>query len=142
MPSASASAAPAVPAHPLAGTWKGSYEAVKGAVVMPPKVKGKTWEDDEGKVMTGAGKVTVVVADDGSVSGHGEGALGPANLKGEADEDTVRVTVTPVVPTADNAMTGVLIGQLKDGKLKGRIRVAGPAATIVRESPLALEREE
>lgn len=141
-PLASASAEPAEPAHPLAGTWKGSYEAVKGAVVMPPKVKGKTWEEDDGKVLTGPGKVTLVVDDDGSASGHGEGALGPVNLKGEADETTVRITVTPVVPTAENAMTGVLVGQLKDDKLKGRIRVAGPDASIVRESPLALERQE
>src|SRR5262245_44085658 len=62
-----ASAAPSTSEHPstpppqsgaaFAGTWQGAYDAKKGSVTIPPSVKDKTHGADDGKVMTGPGKV-------------------------------------------------------------------------------------
>jgi hypothetical protein len=139
--SASASTAPS-DAHVLAGTWTGAYEAVKGSVTLQPKVEDKAWKEDDGKRVAGPGTVTLVVGPDGAVTGKTTGALGAQTLRGEADAEMVRATVTPDEPTSVTAMTGVLVGQRKGEVLVGRIRVAGPDATLVRESPIELRREK
>jgi hypothetical protein len=148
-PSASASSSPAATqsasaAHAtIAGTWQGDYDAKKGSVEMPPKVKDKTRSSDDGKTMAGAGKVEIVIAPDGNVRGKASGALGDATLSGTIDDNgsVLRASWFPDEPTAPNAMTGVLIGFLKDGEIRGEIRVAGPDASIVREAKINLKRK-
>ncbi|MFO0759782.1 MAG: hypothetical protein U0359_25060 [Byssovorax sp.] len=139
-PSASASAA--APTG-LGGTWEGRYEAKKGTLEMPPKVKDKARAADDGKAMSGPGKVEVTVSPAGELRGKASGALGEATLTGKVDVEggVLRASWFPVDPTAQNAMTGVLIGMLKDGKIHGQIRVAGPDATLVREAEIDLARK-
>ena len=148
-PAASGSAGPAASAAlpgpgetALAGTWEGSYEAKKGAVVLPDRVKDQTRGNDDGKLMSGPGKVELTIAPNGEVRGKTTGALGEAHLTGKAgDGDTyLRVSWLPEDTTKPNAMSGVLVGPVKDGVITAMIRVAGPDAVLVRESKIELKR--
>lgn len=140
-PSASAAPPGAGAQASLAGTWEGRYDAKKGSVVLPDRVKDKTWNKDDGKAATGPGTVTLTVSATGEISGTGKGALGPVSLSGKVDGSMIRASVMPVDPTANGAMTGVLVGDSKDGAIVGELRVAGPDASVVRESPIRLERK-
>ncbi len=140
-PSAAATAAPAP--GTLGGTWEGRYEAKKGTIEMPPKVKDKARAADDGKAMAGPGKVEITVSPAGEVHGKASGALGDATLTGKVDVEggVLRASWFPVDPGVNNAMTGVLIGQLKGATIQGTIRVAGPDATLVREAAIDLQRK-
>lgn len=140
-PSASASAA-ALPADSLEGRWEGRYDAKKGSVGVPQGVKDKTWNKDDGKIASGGGSVTLEVSPKGEVTGKSRGALGNATLTGKVDDKMLRATFMPDDPTLEHAMTGVLVGMLKDGKLKAELRVAGPDATLVREADFELARPD
>jgi hypothetical protein len=141
-PSASQSAgAAAAGAASPAGTWEGSYNAKKGSVELPSKVKDKARSRDDGTTAVGPGTVTLTISPDGEVSGKAKGALGDATLRGTAEGEMVRASVFPDNPALPGAMTGVLVGMLKEGVIRAEIRVAGPDATIVRESEIELKRK-
>ena len=148
-PAAGGSAAPAVSiAVPttgdasLAGTWEGSYDAKKGAVVLPDRVKDKTRGSDDGKLASGPGKVELTILPTGEVRGKATGALGDARLTGRIDSASAYLSVSwyPEDATKPNAMTGVLLGPLKDGVINAMIRVAGPDAVLVREAKIELKK--
>jgi hypothetical protein len=141
-PPASASAPAAAPEpETLTGTWEGHYEAKKGTVAVPPRVKDKSFAKDKGTVAVGPGSVTITVAPDGALSGKGKGALGAISLTGKAEGDMIRASILPDDPSAANAMTGVLVGMLKEGAITGEIHVAGPDATMVRDAAITLKRK-
>ncbi len=126
-----------------AGTWEGSYDARKGAVVLPDRVKDKTRTSDDGKLMVGAGKVELTVTAAGDVRGKATGALGEAHLTGKLVDEGggfLRASWYPDDATTPNAMTGVLYGPVKDGVISAMIRVAGPDAVLVRESKIELKK--
>jgi hypothetical protein len=141
-PPAGSIALPAPGEGSFAGTWEGTYDAKKGAVVLPERVKDKTRGDDDGKLVSGAGKVELTVAPSGDVRGKATGALGEARLTGKLDEGNsfLRVSWYPEDATKPNAMTGVLYGPVKDGVIVALIRVAGPDAVLVRESKIDLKK--
>lgn len=127
----------------IAGTWEGSYDARKGAVVLPDRVKDKTRTTDDGKLMVGPGKVELTVTAAGDVRGKATGALGEAHLTGKLVDEGggfLRVSWYPEDATKPSAMTGVLYGPLKDGVVSAMIRVAGPDAVLVRESKIELKK--
>jgi hypothetical protein len=125
----------------LVGTWEGSYNAKKGSVELPAKVKDKTRSRDDGVTAVGPGTVSLTITPEGELSGKLSGALGAATLRGTVEGDMVRASVFPDEPAAPSAMTGVLVGMRKEGAIRGEIRVAGPDASIVRESPIELKRK-
>lgn len=131
------------PGGAFTGAWQGAYDAKKGSVELPPKVKDKTRAADDGKAVAGAGKVELTISAEGEVRGKASGALGDATLTGKVDEGAgmLRASWFPDDNTAPNAMTGVLIGILKDAVIAAEIRVAGPDATLVRESKIELKRK-
>ena len=121
------------------GTWEGSYDAKKGAVVLPDRVKDKTRTSDDGKLMVGPGKVEITVTATGDVRGKATGALGEARLTGKLVDEGggfLHVSWYPEDASKSNAMTGVVYGPLKDGVITAMIRVAGPDAVLVRESKI------
>ncbi len=134
-------AAAVAEASPWQGTWEGRYDAKKGSVVLPPKVKDPVRQKDDGKQATGAGTVTLTIAPNGELKGTAKGALGSATLVGKVEDDVVRASVFPEDPRAPDAMTGILIGKLKDDAIQAELRVTGPDATLVRESPVALRKK-
>ncbi|WP_437588750.1 hypothetical protein [Sorangium sp. So ce1000] len=123
------------------GTWEGRYDAKKGSVVLPPKVKDTARQKDDGKQVTGPGTVTLIVEPSGELKGTAKGALGNATLVGKVEDGMVRASVFPEDPRAPNAMTGILVGELKANVIHGRIRVTGPDALLVRESPVELKKK-
>lgn len=139
--SASPAASAAAETGAIAGTWEGTYDAKKGTVEMPAKVKDKARAKDDGKTSTGSGSVTLTISSDGEITGNAKGALGDATLRGKVEGAMVRASVFPDNPTSPSAMTGVLVGMLKDGAIRAELRVAGPDALIVRESAIELKRK-
>ncbi|MFT3774043.1 MAG: hypothetical protein QM820_52425 [Minicystis sp.] len=149
-PTSSASAAPsatsAANAAPKAesgfpGAWAGNYDAKKGSVSLPPKVKDKGLAADDGKKAAGPGTVELTVGEDGDVHGKIKGALGPGTITGKTEKGMLRGSITPDDPRAPDAMFGVIVGALKGDVITGEIRVAGPDATVVREGTIELKKK-
>lgn len=141
-----ASAAPtasalAAPADPFAGTWEGRFEAKKGSVTLPPKVKDKALAADDGKAAVGEGKIELTIGPRGEVRGRASGALGACTLSGKAEEGALRVRLEPEDPRADGAMSGVLMATLEGEVIKGEIQAAGPDATRVRTATVELKKK-
>lgn len=125
----------------LMGAWEGHYDAKKGAVLLPPRVKDAALEKDDGKKLAGKGTLSITVDATGKVVGKNRGALGPGLVTGRVDDGIVRASINPEDPTVPNAMTGVFVALQKGETLVGEIRVAGPDATVVREAPVTLARK-
>jgi hypothetical protein len=140
-PPASASAADPGGAPAIAGAWEGAYDAKKGTVDLPAKVKDKGLAGDDGKAASGPGKIEITILPGGDVRGKGSGALGASTLTGRAEGGMLRATLMPDDPRAPNAMTGVLIGMVKGDAIHAEIHVAGPDGTVVREAQLDLKKK-
>ncbi|APR84129.1 Hypothetical protein A7982_09478 [Minicystis rosea] len=125
----------------LTGAWEGSYEAKKGTVSLPPKVKDKALAADDGKKAAGPGTVEITIGPEGDVRGKLKGALGGGVITGKAEGAMLSTSVSPDDPRAPDAMFGVLVGTIKGDVIEGVIRVAGPDATIVREAPVTLKHK-
>ncbi len=54
----------------------------------------------------------------------------------------IRAAVQPDDPLAPNAMTGVLLGSERARPIIGEMHVAGPDATMIRESAVELKRKK
>lgn len=138
--SASSEAAQEAP-NGLVGTWEGTFEAKKGSVEMPPKVKDKVRDKDDGKTATGKGTISITISKDNDLKGKTEGALGTATLSGKTEGDDIRATFFPDDATAKQAMFGILTGKLEANHIKGWIRVANGNASIVREAQVDLQKK-
>jgi hypothetical protein len=142
-PTSEASPSAATPPPSLVGVWHGRYEAKKGSIELPPKVPGKTWDKDDGKVATGAGDVTLEIGPDGTVKGTAAGALGKQVVSGHLEGTMLRTSVMPEDPATAPAMSGVLVGVVKGETIHAEIRVAGGAdASLIRESKIELARKK
>lgn len=143
-----ASSAPPVPTASSAprrdtpeGAWEGRYDAKKGTVTLPPKVKDKQIDADTGKAWTGPGTIELTVKPEGDVRGVGRGSLGKWTISGRVEKGLLRAALWPEDPRAPDAMTGVLTGTFEDDAIHAELRVAGPDGTVVRESAVELERK-
>lgn len=136
-----AAATPSVssaPTSPHTGTWIGEYATTKGDVKVPKGVDYSTWTKDEGKERSGKGTLELNVAADGAVTGKSTGALGELAVAGVVDGGWLRTGLTPTDPEAANAMTGVLIGEIKGREIVAGLRVASHDGSLVREAKVTL----
>lgn len=124
----------------LAGAWEGAYDAKKGRVDMPAGVKDPGHAADDGKRASGPGLVKLTVTADGDVTGKSQGALGNATVRGKMDGKMLRAQFVPDDPSAPGAMTGVLVGPLKDGVVMAELRVAGSDALVVRQANFQIKK--
>jgi hypothetical protein len=124
----------------LAGAWEGAYDAKKGRVDMPAGVKDPGHAADDGKRASGPGLVRLTVTADGDVTGKSQGALGNASVRGKMDGKMLRAQFVPDDPSAPGAMTGVLVGPLKDGVVMAELRVAGSDALVVRQANFQIKK--
>lgn len=122
----------------MTGTWEGRYDAKKGSLVLPPKVKDTVRTKDDGKTAIGRGIITLRIEPDGELRGTAKGALGDATITGKVDGEMIRASVYPDDPRGEHAMTGILVGMLKDGSIRAELRVTGPDAVLIRESDVEL----
>ena len=126
----------------MAGTWTGRYDAKKGTVTLPAKVKDKGLAGDDGKASAGAGTVEVTILPNGEIRGKASGALGAGTISGKVDGSMIRAVVRPDDPQANNAMTGIFVGSRKGEVIACELHVAGPDATTIRESTVELTRQK
>jgi hypothetical protein len=131
-------------ASPAAGDWEGAFTAAKGTVHVPEGVKDPSREKDDGKTGVGPGKVSLTVSSDGEVNGSWTGSLGKDSLRGrvevEGGRTMLRATAMPDDPTAREAMSGILVGELKGDAFHAEIHVSAGDAVTVREATFDLKR--
>jgi hypothetical protein len=142
-PVASASAAPADAAPAAAwyvGRWTGSYDA-QHYLIETKKGEGlKQWADDDGKEGAGKGKLALDVKADGEISGSASGPLGEMIASGQAEDDSLRVTLRPKEPT-DTAFQGFFVAKREGKGAKGRLQASSGDSLKVRDAPIELTRE-
>ncbi len=126
----------------MAGAWTGRYDAKKGVVTLPPKVKDKGFAADDGKTLAGPGTIDLNVLPSGEIRGRMSGALGAGSITGRVDGAMVRAVVRPDDPLANNAMTGIFVGEHKGDAIACELHVAGPDGTTIRESTVELTRKK
>jgi hypothetical protein len=145
-PSATSSAAGAAAPPPapagIEGKWEGRYDAKRGTVLLPPKVKDKALAADDGKTAVGQGAVEVSILANGDVTGKMSGPLGAATITGKVDGSALRAGVRPDDLSAPNAMSGIFTGERKGETFACELRVAGPDGTMIRESTVELRRKK
>lgn len=125
----------------LAGKWEGAYDAKKGRVSMPSGVQDSARTAEDGKQSSGPGLVQIEIAPTGDVTGKSQGALGAAGIRGKIDGKMLRASFVPDDPLSPRAMTGVLIGVVKDDVIQAELRVAGPDALVVRQANFDLKKK-
>ena len=59
----------------------------------------------------------------------------------KVDGKMLRASFVPDDPTAPGAMTGVLVGPLKDGVVQAELRVAGSDALVVRQANFQIKKK-
>ena len=126
----------------LTGAWTGRYDAKKGSVTLPSKVKNSPFAGDDGKTGVGPGTVEIEVLAGGEVRGKTTGALGAGTISGKVDGAMIRAVVRPDDPLANAAMTGIFIGDHKGEVIACELHVAGPDGTVIRESSVELKRKK
>ena len=57
------------------------------------------------------------------------------------DSKMLRASFVPDDPLAPRAMTGVLIGVVKDGVIQAELKAAGPDAMLVRQAAFDLKKK-
>ncbi len=139
-PVASASAAPdaQVPEGPwYVGRWTGSYDA-QHYLIETKKGEGlKAWAEDDGSDGAGKGKLELDVKPDGQITGTASGALGEMIASGQAEEDSLRVTLKPKEPS-DTSFQGFFIAKREGKSAKGRLQASSGDSLKVRDAPIEL----
>ncbi|HLV21203.1 MAG TPA: hypothetical protein VKZ49_09985 [Polyangiaceae bacterium] len=140
---ASAEAAAAPPAPPpeppkpwYFGSWTGKYDARQQPVVAPKGVV-REWESDAGTQGVGSGSLSLEIDEAGAVSGRSEGALGALSASGQAEEEHVRVRLTPEQP---GGFSGVLVLERAGENAKGRLHASTGDSLNVRVSEVELTK--
>lgn len=133
-----ASAAPEPPkARPwFSGGFSGEYQA-KLATVDVKAGAIKEWAKDDGKLASGAGKLTLQIDDAGQVDGTSEGALGAGHVSGKVEDDTLRVQLSPA---DDSGLHGVLIATRAGDGFKGSIEASTGDSVRVRTASIELKK--
>jgi hypothetical protein len=124
----------------LTGRWAGSYRASRVAITMPAGLPSGAWEHDDGARASGEGHVELEVGVDSEVRGTLDGALGQLELRGMVEGDGVRAGVGPRDPLAEPAMSGILTAERQAEELVGELRVSSQDGSLVRSSPVRLQR--
>lgn len=138
---ASASAAPggsaAAGAATIVGGYSGPFDAKKKKMKLPPGASEPFWGLDKGKSNVGKGEVKLSVWSDGRVTGTVTGPLGDLDVEGLSEDGALTGNLTPKEP---GGFRGTIAGKIEGGKFVGRLEASSRDVTIVRESPLSLDK--
>jgi hypothetical protein len=137
---ASASAAPkAAPEKPwFAGAWSGTYAAERFAIELPIG-NVPAWKKDDGSKASGAGKISLDVSPEGTVSGSADGPLGKHVARGSVEADTLRVEFVPEGTGADT-FRGVMLVTREGDAAKGELRASSGDSLTVRRANVTLAK--
>ena len=97
----------------------------------------KAWKDDDGKLASGEGKLTLQAAADGSVSGSASGALGTLAIAGRVEGDRAALTFTSAEP---NGFHGVIMASQTPEGMKGTLSASSADSLQVRQASVTLTR--
>ena len=139
---AAPAAAPAAVAEPAKAAWfVGEFIGQYEAKLAPVEIKVgavREWGKDDGKASSGPGKLSFKVAEDGSVDGTSEGALGAAHVTGKVEEDTLRIQFDP---SDDAGLHGVLVASRDGDGFKGSINASSGDSLRVRQAAIELKKQ-
>ncbi len=136
---ASGSAAPAAPEKPwYAGAWSGTYAAERFAIELPIG-NVPAWKKDDGSKASGAGKISLEVSPEGTVSGSADGPLGKHVARGSVEADTLRVEFVPEAAGADT-FRGVMLVTREGDSAKGELRASSGDSLTVRRADVTLAK--
>jgi hypothetical protein len=104
--------------------WHGTYKSVAGTVTIPESLKAGKWKNADTDIGLGEGSLSLVVDPATErVSGHIEGALGPASISGVRSGDRVAATIRRDDP-GDQGFTGMLEAAPAGTELQGTMNGA------------------
>lgn len=133
---AAASAAAPAPANAwFEGAWQGAFQAELFRVETVGGVK--AWKEDDGKLASGEGKLSLLAAADGSVSGSASGALGALVVAGRVDGDRAALTFASAEP---NGFHGVILASQTPEGMKGALSASSADSLQVRQATVTLTR--
>ncbi len=143
-PVASASASVAAVAAPapaaakpwFEGAWQGSFNAELFRIELPAGGV-KEWKTDDGSKASGAGKLSLEVSADGTVSGTGTGALGELLVTGRVEGDRAALLLSP---GAEGGFHGVLLATQTPEGMKGTLNASSGDSLQVRRAEVSLTR--
>lgn len=118
------------------GRWSGKYEASLERITL--EVGGvRAWKDDDGTSASGPGTITLDVTADGVVTGESDGALGPASIRGVADDAGFRLTFA-ARSDDPRAFNGTLVTERGEGRVSGTLRASSGDSLTVRKAQVEL----
>lgn len=137
-PASNAAAPPSAPNPWYEGRWAGTYEAALQRIEL--QLGGvRAWKEDDGKAASGPGTLTVSVTPDGIATGESDGPLGALLVSGTADEERLRLTLSPRNDDP-NAFRGTLVAEGKEGLAKGALSASSGDSLTVRKAVVELRK--
>lgn len=135
-PAAAASTAPAAPAKAwFEGAWQGAFQAELLRVETVGGVK--AWKEDDGKLASGEGKLSLQAAADGTVTGTASGALGTLAVAGRVDGDRAALSLHSAEP---DGFHGVILATQTPEGMKGTLNASSADSLQVRQATVTLTR--
>lgn len=139
--STTASAAPEAVAVPAKAAWfVGEFSGQYESKLVPVDIKVgavREWSKDDGNASSGPGKLSLKIAEDGTVEGTSEGSLGAARVTGKVEEDTLRIQLDP---SDDAGLHGVLVASRDGDGFKGAINASSGDSLRVRQATIELKK--
>jgi hypothetical protein len=139
----SAASAPAVASAPVPkpkawyeGRWSGSYEAVLDRIELDAGGV-RAWKEDDGQRASGKGTLVCSVTPEGIASGQAEGPLGELLVSGVADEQGLRLSLSPKGDDP-NGFRGTLLATRTGEQVTGTLSASSGDSLTVRKAKVEL----
>jgi hypothetical protein len=137
----SAASAPAVASAPkpkawYEGRWTGSYDAVLERIQLEAGGV-RAWKEDDGQRASGKGTLVCSVTPEGVATGEAEGPLGALLVSGVADEQGLRLSLSPKGddPTG---FRGTLLATRAGDRVTGTLSASSGDSLTVRRAKVEL----
>jgi hypothetical protein len=122
-----------------AGTWTGTYDAALNKLEPAPGAL-REWAKDEGQASTGKGTLKLTVDAGGVATGEADGVLGPQIVTGNADAETLRLSLAPKQMDDLKGFRGTVVVKRNPEVLQGMLRAGSGDGTTLRQASLELRR--
>jgi hypothetical protein len=139
----SAASAPAVASAPAPkpkawyeGRWSGSYEAVIERIQLEAGGV-RAWKEDDGQRASGKGTLVCSVTPEGVASGEADGPLGALLVSGVADEQGLRLSLSPKGDDP-NGFRGTLLATRAGDQVTGTLSASSGDSLTVRKARVEL----
>jgi hypothetical protein len=144
-PSASAAQAAALASSAAqkswcAGAWAGTYRAAAHRIELPTNRGGiPEWKADDGKAFVGPGTIELTCAEDGTVTGSTQGALGEHEIRGASDETSLHARFVPK-STTPPGLSGTVALTRAGAEVTGDLQASTPDGRVARTATVTLSK--